>query len=192
MSCDCSDYKYSIADRCATGKQDIHLDRGATYVVLGQIHQASGNGDVQAVTSLLNDDPKLLNTRDNVLGDTPLAWAARMGQVEAVKLLAGRGAMVDTFNFNGDSPLSLAATEGFLNVIDCLLDAGADVNLRDPHGSTALHWAASEGRLEVVQHLVAKGAPPRVKDNEGQLPAQWAASDGHADVARFLDSHGSP
>src|SRR5260221_1186683 len=78
-------------------------------------------------------------------GTTPLHWAARLDDLESVKLLLSAGAHVNLANRYGVTPLMLAATNGNAAIADALLRAGADANAALPEGETVLMTAARTG-----------------------------------------------
>jgi ankyrin repeat protein len=122
------------------------------------------------------------------IGTAPLLRAARAGDVEAMKLLIARGALVDLPQAVGVTPLM--AGVGLNNPIDTrgkfrteidalataqvLLDAGADVDARDARGRTALHAAAAQGYNDVVKYLVGRGADLDAADADGAKPVDAA------------------
>ncbi|MBM41658.1 MAG: hypothetical protein CL483_07015 [Acidobacteria bacterium] len=127
-------------------------------------------------------------TRD-IVGYTPLLFAARVGDAESLRLLIDFGADPNAASSDGMSALILATVRGYPDVAMQLLDAGADPNAADP-GYSALHWAAgwwettltttdfrpdregndewnslpglTEGKAELVAALLATGADPNL------------------------------
>lgn len=78
-------------------------------------------------------------------GYSPLIYASRAGQVEAVKLLLRKGAYVDRQTTEMRSTaLHRAAVAGHAEVVRLLLDAGADASIRDCDGMTPLERVASQ------------------------------------------------
>jgi uncharacterized protein len=123
------------------------------------------------------------------IGTTPLLRAARGGDVDAMKLLLARGALVDLPQVAGATPLMVGVglnanaidTRGkfrteleALATAEVLLDAGADVNARDARGRTALHAAAARGYNDVVKYLVERGAALDAADADGMKPVDAA------------------
>lgn len=73
------------------------------------IHAMAQMGDVQAIKNLLEDNPQLVNERDDQ-DVTPLHWAAINAHIGACRLLLDEGADVDAIG--GDlkaTPLQWAA-----------------------------------------------------------------------------------
>jgi uncharacterized protein len=122
-------------------------------------------------------------------GATPLLRAAKSGDVEVVRRLLAKGAIVDLPNSLGHTPLMAAAGSGRGNnptrgrsrseadavvTATLLLDAGADVNHRAADGDAAVHGAAIRGWDDVIRRLVARGAALDVTDRDGMTPVDYA------------------
>ena len=129
---------------------------------------------------------------DQVLstGATPLLLAAKVGDLDAIKLLLKYKALVDLPNSMGVTPLMAAAGMGhsfnptrgrFKNdaeaaeAVKLLQEAGGTINGHDRNGLTALHSAAEHGWNETVKVLVADGADLQPKDVKGLTPIDHAA-----------------
>jgi len=136
------------------------------------------------------------------VGTTPLIRAAKAGDVPAVKLLLGHGALPNLANTLGITPLMAAAGVGsttidirgrFRNEKPCievgqlLLAAGAKVDSARDNGQTALHGAAQWGWNEYVRFLATAGAPLGAKDRTGatalDIATGKAGGTGRAGVA---------
>jgi len=99
---------------------------------LGQLHQASADGNLAEIQRLLQTDHvKLINVFDE-LSLTPLMRAAMGGHVEAVKLLLEAGADINAHDDRrvGNTALNEVAGDGSFVMIEALLEAGADPTLR--------------------------------------------------------------
>jgi ankyrin repeat protein len=99
-------------------------DRGATA-----LHEAAEHGDLACLRVLLAaDGVAFLEHFDLIGGRTPLIVAAERGHVEAVRLLIGAGANVDTHDdlMIGDTAIKRAVEERHLEIVRILLEAGAD------------------------------------------------------------------
>ena len=81
---------------------------------------------------------ELLGTRSqNEKGDTPLTWAARVGNAEAVAWLIGRGVGIDSSTTaDAATPLCIACQEGQVECVQLLLGASASVDLATTHDGT--------------------------------------------------------
>ncbi len=103
-------------------------------------------------------------------GSTAFWRAAQSSDVEAMKILAARGANPTAASTGGDTPLHVAAGIGWIGnfnqnapdswmaAVELCLKLGNDINALDGKGYTALHGAASRGDGEMSKYLVSKGA----------------------------------
>jgi ankyrin repeat protein len=91
--------------------------------------------------------------------DTPLLFAARVGDLASAKLLVAKGANVNDRDAWGISATVLAAHSGFAPLVDFLLEAGADANSAEA-GFSALHEAILRRDEHMVASLLSHGADP--------------------------------
>ncbi len=94
---------------------------------------------------------------------TPLARAARVGDVRAIAALAAAGHDVNAFDAGGNhwTPLLHAIHKGQASAVEALLTAGADVHRASPGHLTPLLMAVGNGQPQIVRRLLAAGANPR-------------------------------
>jgi ankyrin repeat protein len=90
-------------------------------------------------------------------GDTPLMFAARVGDVASARLLLAARANADDADAWGVSAVALAAHAGFPEIVELLLDHGADANAARA-GFSALHAAIMRRDERMAGALVAHGA----------------------------------
>ena len=129
--------------------------------------------------------------------DEALSWAARNDRVEAVEVLAARGAAIDADVYRGTA-LTWAAACGHTATIQRLVELGADPSQRTTFGgpghgdgTTALHLAAQAGRLDAIRVLLDLGADPTLKDAlYDSTPAGWAEHGGKTAARDLLREHG--
>jgi len=103
---------------------------------------AAAKGDYQTAAKMLSDEPKLVKAKDFTSGFTALHWAAKHGNSDLVKLLAGTyNAAVNAKSNGGYTPLHLAAQSNQEEVFDLLVQAyKADANARDYSGKKARQY----------------------------------------------------
>ncbi len=144
------------------------------------LHEAAGNGDLEAVNVLLASGVQVdLRTRHF---ETPLMRAAYRGRLEIVSALIKAGADVDAqrrpnsvHNFGKATPLSLAARVGHFRVCRTLLEAGAKVDPLDSAYFTPLVYACDAGTLDLSKLLLDFGANPNGHP-KGSRPLHYAVS----------------
>ena len=139
---------------------------------------------------------------------TALWFAARVGDLESVKMLVAAGANVNDEDASGLSATGVAAHSGFGDVVEFLLENGADANASKA-GYTALHAAILRRDEKSVSALLAHGADPsaplrvwtptrRSSDDFhfhpawiGATPLWLAARFSEAGLMRLLVKHGA-
>ena len=164
----------------------------ANTPLFGGLHCASFFGIVKVMASLLEMSGCDANQGDSA-GVTPLTWAVRGEQGEAVELLLRQEAVNPDKPDNRDkTPLLWAAIKGYESVAKQLLGR-QDVSPDKPdnEGNTPLSWAAIKGHESVVKQLLDReDVNPDKPDNEGKTPLWWAASQGHELVVKQLLNQG--
>ena len=114
-------------------------------------------------------------------GAKPMYWAARYGNIPAVRaLLLESGEDVnDPLNENGMTALILCSF--FFDKpakVKALIELGADINKQDNEGCTALSWASRFEQTLNVMELINAGADANLADNNGNTPLMWAVKCG--------------
>ncbi|MBT6150130.1 MAG: sigma-70 family RNA polymerase sigma factor [Gemmatimonadetes bacterium] len=154
-------------------------------------------GDVAAITRLLDAEPSLLSLRKSYefSGDEAIprrmdaaTWAATTGHVELLELLIDRGAPVDPPE--GESLLHHAIVSGAHQAIRLLIDRGADVG-RPAGNQTPLHRAVMRDDRVAVDLLLAAGAKIDDVDHRGRNAADWAALKGRQALLDHLIAKGA-
>ena len=126
-------------------------------------------------------------------GATPLALAAEVNNLDAVRALVDAGADPLIATEQGTTPLILASGAGTdvqrarsleerataIETARYLVEHGADVNAVGQFGWTALHAATYQGLNDVVDYLVSKGAKLDTMDQLGQTPLEHLAVGAH-------------
>lgn len=107
---------------------------------MSPLHTAAALGDIESMRSLL-EAGAIVNAMSPQ--GTPLVWASRRRELEAIDLLLGSGAKPDVGSVgSGMNALHWAAALGHHEIVNRLLNAGADVNNMSTWAGTPLHSAA--------------------------------------------------
>ena len=128
-------------------------------------------------------------------GDTPLHFAAWVGDPSVVALLLEAGADPRARNDWGVTPLHRAAENRYPDIITLLVGAGADLNARDSGGNTPLLRALDRtaGNDLTIAALLDAGADVNGTDDDREAPIHEAAGRGdEALVRRLLEMGADP
>jgi Ankyrin repeats (many copies) len=122
---------------------------------------------------------------------SPLAAAARAGDLPAVRRLLRDGHATEGARGDRDTPLwqacaSDAPAEARIAIAEALLAAGAEIR-NDGAGGTALHAAAARGPLALVELLIRNGALEWQGDRKGRPPLAAAKKGDAADKAAIVE-----
>ena len=170
------------------------LDRGARIDAVDPVDGATpllkavGNDDSTTAGLLVDRGANLEAV--NAIGYTPLQFAAGLEYTGLAKMLAAKGA--DVNSRAGKVPaLVHAANTANLELVDFLLAKGADPNLAAADGSTALMWASARGSGDIVGSLLKRGAKVDTVAADGRTALSEAVASDHADVAAQLTAAGA-
>ncbi len=138
-----------------------------------------------AIVAALIDAGADPNMRNPHAYQPPLLTAARIGDIEMLKVLLHRGADVHSHDSLGNDSLMVAPdlkTIRFWNSVDCLYT-------RDMSGNTKLMETRS---IEVAAYLLSKGVDVNARNADGDTAligiSQYV---GTADMVRWLLKHGA-
>jgi len=163
-----------------------HDEWGTSFSFSG-LHCASFFGIAEVVAALVEMKHFDINELD-IVKYTPLAWAARNGHKEVVKILLRQADVNSKSGLFGNTPLSYAAANGHEGVVKILLGR-EDVNPESQNiaGFTPLLYAALHGHEGVVKTLLGRQeVNPDRRDIWGTTPLSDAAAHGHEGVVKIL------
>ena len=131
---------------------------------------------------------------------TPLARAAHLGDIAAIRTLIAGGADPNAFDASGQAALHWAARGGHRlgphhcrgeatgrpDVITALVDGGADLNTTDRRGAipggssgwTPLHVALHHEQFATAARMLERGANPNIRSHQGRTVMAMAAEEG--------------
>ena len=130
----------------------------------------------------------------NRLGAKPMYFAARHGNVPAVRaLLKVSGVDIDEEVLEGDfTALQTAVAWQSPEVVKLLIDAGADVNQYDVDVSMPpLHLAAEKWDAMIVMLLIKAGADVNLADMDGKTPLWFAVASRNMQMVSMLVRSGA-
>lgn len=163
-----------LADIIVVRKKELDIFESASLGRLDRLEECARDGS--AVNSRSKD------------GFTALHFACFFGQPEAVRLLIGKGAEIDSVASNPMKvmPLHSAASARNLEAARLLLEHGAPADARQQGGWIPIHAAAQNGDLAMTQLLLRHGADPSIANDEGKTAAMVAREKGHQEIAEML------
>ncbi|XP_052744830.1 ankyrin repeat domain-containing protein 17-like [Bicyclus anynana] len=149
-------------------------------------------GYLKQVQQMLEERPQLLSVINYSNGYTPLATAARKGDVNMVRYLVGAGAELEQRSSAGQTPLQLAVLCGHTAVADLLLEKGADFQARDLNQLRVEHYAVDSCAPDVLRLVLDRGGDVHVRDSNGWTPLFRAVCQGaKSEVIEELVRRGS-
>ncbi len=160
-----------IAARPSNASQQ-NISHGAQRLIIPTelIIDACKNGNFENLPHLFGCGG-VVTVQDLKNGFTPLHYAARAGNIPAVKFLLEKGAVVNAKNNPDESitPLLCACLGNHTEIAKILLSQGANPNLRDGKGNTPLHLI-DDPTPEIVSLLISHGADLNAKNFLSETP----------------------
>lgn len=170
----------------------VSIFMSPSFAFAAEIHKAAGSGDLAKVRELLDENPELLNLRDNTRwGEMPIHYAAVSGQIEVVKYLLSRGADINSRDNYNNTPLIMTSNHWHNNLTKYLIEKGADVNAKGDDDETLLLRVTRTTNYSIVEYIVKKGADVNVKDKDGNTPLLNAAEMGDPSTVDVLLKYGA-
>ncbi|CAG9774004.1 unnamed protein product [Ceutorhynchus assimilis] len=114
-----------------------------------RFHKAAKDGVLEILKETTSRD---CNGRDEQ-GMTPTLYAAFYGNLEALRLLCGRGGDPDKADLFGNTALHLAAAQGHMRIVTFLVNFGANIYNTDIDGRIPQELAGINGREDILRFL---------------------------------------
>jgi ankyrin repeat protein len=127
-------------------------------------------------------------------GFTPLMYAVRAGNWDAVLCLVRHGADVNIADEDNDLPVIWAAVAGNAEVVNALLPKTKDINTKNVRaGMTPLMWATINEHDDprIIKAFLDKGARVNSKATEGDTALSWALKKGNTATVALLRKAGA-
>lgn len=132
-----------------------------------QLLEAASDGDIEKVSMLL-DAGVDINSK-NIVGETSMHIAARMGHEGIIDILLEKGALINSINNEGETPLHIVAQTNYISTLQKLLTAeGVEINRQDKEGNTGLHLAGRLNNPDMLKQFFDHGADIGIQNNEGE------------------------
>ena len=184
--------KSSSAIRFMQNNKDLPL-RDTHYEQI--LRTAAEIGQVDVVSSLLEDHKLDVDAADDETGLVALHQAARTDQLEVTNILIDHGADWSKSDAMGRTALHHSAHGRGARCLEFLLHQNVDTGLRDLEGMTAWHLAARVGNLPVLRLLLSGAFDAAYaissKANDGRTPLLCAPASQSKEAVSLLLSAGS-
>ncbi len=154
------------------------------------IHQLAKDGEKEKILNLINNDPKLINSTDEI-GYTPLHWSLIRAHWDLANFLINKGANLTIQGSEGGSVLHCAVNHNNVDIIKMLVKKGANIECKNIWGNTPLSLATARGSELAVITLIDLGANVNSSSNEGWTPLHYAYQSGHENIKQILINNGA-
>ncbi|MCX8212571.1 MAG: ankyrin repeat domain-containing protein [Lewinella sp.] len=140
---------------------------------------ASADVDDESVYKYMVSNGLAWNSKDDG-GNGLLGYAARGGNLPAMKMCVAKDLVDRSLNDKGENALFYAAyglkrSEVQLATFKYLDSLGFEADMVNLDGQTPLHWAVRRGSPEVVDYFIEKGVNPNQVDRNGNTVWHQAA-----------------
>jgi len=160
----------------------------------GEIHDASRDGDIQKVKSLVTADTNLVRSTDD-RARTPLHQAASGGHTEIIRYLLEHGAVLEQKDGRGNTPLLSAVWGNHLDVVRLLADRGANLEVEHPSYGAAIdvaYWQECiKGHSGITEFMMSRGVPFDPNSEFMATRLNLATTFGNYDMASFVVALGA-
>jgi ankyrin repeat protein len=133
----------------------------------------------------------LLGSTVRAAADSPIADAARRGDLAEVRALIASNEDVNATSGDGSTALLWAAYNFDIEMARALLAAGATLDSPNNYGVTPLLQASRTGDQAMIEFLLDAGADPGLGHTEGETPLMAASRSGSLPAVRLLIEGGA-
>lgn len=170
----------------AAGSSAAYSQFSDSYNFLKAVKDRKGDEAEKLITE---PGSVIINTRDDVSGETALHIVVNRRDLTWLNYLLGRGANPNIADKKGNSPLMLATQLNFPEGAEVLIAKKAQVDASNRSGETALIRAVQLRNATMVRLLLKAGANPDKTDNvSGKSARDYAQEDGRGNaIIAILD-----
>lgn len=140
----------------------------------GLINLAS-NGHYKIVELLLEKYKVSANCKD-IVGSTPIMYAAMKGHIKTIEILGKYGAEINEKNNMGYNAIMLAAMENHADAMDKIISINpVYINATNDSGKTPLIMSVILENKKAVEKLISYNAKIDIQDKTGKTALMYAA-----------------
>lgn len=126
-----------------------------------------------------------------VSGESFLHFAAKSGQMIALKNMIDYGYVIDPVNNENETPLLVAARHRNYDLVQMLSEYGADRDFQDVNHNSLLLYAARHGKKNVILQETARGVSINRINKRGRTALSMAVKAGQTSMVLWLLENGA-
>ncbi|XP_014785273.1 ankyrin-3 [Octopus bimaculoides] len=134
-------------------------------------------GNAEICRQILRQTSVNIDTKEKLLGRSPLHTACAVRSYPAAKLLIDYGANIKLLTRNRKAPINIATQAGSADIVKMLKEE-SELLERKSHRKTPLLLAIDQGHLQIVQYIINSKGSVNSKDVNGATPLHYAAKNG--------------
>ena len=165
---------------------------GAEDYNLSSVHKRILGLETNDLEGQLREISQSMVNATDTFGKTPLLYACRRGDLEAVKWLIENKADVNKSDSMRRSPLHMAARSGSPSIIELLLEAKADPMAANLLNEIPAHYACyEENSAQLAKPLIDAGSDVNLLSKYGRTMLDIAVQFDYPDLVRYLIESGA-
>ena len=161
---------------------------------MNALHYASCEPKIltMIIAVITKENTSLFNTKDRILGNTPLHYAVLAGCTESVSiLLRAPGCDINLVNTKGETSLHLACRQSDMMILHMLVtEEMCDLNVQNINGDTALHIAVMgemPDKYNIIRELTFHNScNPSTVNHDGMTPLRLAFDTDQVSTVKVL------
>ena len=159
---------------------------------MNALHYASCEPKIlrMIIAVITKENTALFNTKELILGNTPLHYAVLAGCTESVRLLLrAPGCDINLVNTKGETPLHLACRQSDIMILEMLAtEEMCDLNAQNDNGDSALHITVKERMPDkyIKELTLHKSCNPNIINKQGYTPLHIATVNSQYDSIKTI------